>query len=186
MFLLIGLGNPGEKYKFTKHNFGFLAVDQIVQDYNLSFDGSKFNSHIFIGNIFGKKIITAKTQTFMNCCCESVRLIMSFYKIPLENIIVFHDDLDIILGRIKTKIGGGNAGHNGLRNLDQIIGSNYLRMRLGIGRPENNAYEISDYVLSNFNNEEMKKVSIVNQKISKLIPLILEEKLNEFSNNFYL
>ena len=186
MFLLVGLGNPGEKYKFTKHNFGFLAVDQIVQDYNLSVGGLKFNSHIFTGNIFGKKIITVKPQTFMNCCGESIRLIMNFYKIPLENIIVFHDDLDIVLEKIKTKIGGGNAGHNGLRDLDQIIGSNYLRIRLGIGRPENNAYEISDYVLSNFNNEEMKKVSIVNQKISKLIPLILEEKLNEFSNNFYL
>jgi len=186
MFLLVGLGNPGEKYKSTKHNFGFLTIDQIVSDYNFSTEGSKFNAQIFTGNISNKKIIAVKPQDFMNCSGNSVKLTMNFYKIPLANVVIFHDDLDVVLGRIKTKIGGGNAGHNGLRDLDQIIGLNYLRVRLGIGRPENNCYEISNYVLSNFSNEEIKKVSLVNQKISKLLPLLFEERLNNFSNNFYL
>lgn len=186
MFLLVGLGNPGEKYRYTKHNFGFLTIDQIAQNYNLSNEGLKFNSQIFIGNAVDKKIIAIKPQDFMNCSGEQVRLIMSFYKIPLENVIVFHDDLDILPGRVKTKIGGGNAGHNGLRDLDRVIGANYLRIRLGIGRPENISYEISNYVLSNFNSEEMKIISSMNQKISKLLPLILDKKLDDFSNNFYL
>ncbi len=186
IFLLVGLGNPGEKYKSTKHNFGFLTIDQIVSDYNLSAEGSKFNSHIFTGNISNEKIIAIKPQAFMNCSGNPVKLAMNFYKIPIENIVVFHDDLDVDVGRIKIKIGGGNAGHNGLRDLDQMIDSNYLRVRLGIGRPENSSYEIANYVLSNFNNEEMKEVSSVNQKISKLLPLIFEKKFNDFSNNFYL
>ena len=122
----------------------------------------------------------------MNLSGTPAQAIMNFYKIPLEKVIVFHDDLDVLLGKIKTKIGGGNAGHNGLKDLDQMIGPDYLRIRLGIGRSENPNQETSDHVLSNFNSEEMKIVDSVNQKIVKLIPLILEGKINDFSNQFYL
>lgn len=186
MFLLVGLGNPGKQYQNTRHNFGFLAIDQIIADYDLSVSSNKFDSEIFSGIIDGQKIIAAKPQTFMNCSGAAVQKIMNFYKIPLDKLIVFHDDLDIALGRIKTKIGGGNGGHNGLGDLDQVIGADYLRVRLGIGRPENKEYDTANYVLGNFNLDELKIVEAVNKKIAKLTPLILAGKINDFSNQFYL
>ncbi len=184
MFLLIGLGNPGLKYQYTKHNFGFLLADQIAEYFKLEPLGNKFGGQIFSGIIANQKVLLIKPQEYMNNSGAATLANASFYKIPPEKIIVFHDDLDLELGRIKAKIGGGNAGHNGLKDIDNKIGKNYVRIRLGIGRPENKEYEIADYVLSKFSNEELKTVEIINQKITKILPIILDGKLEEFMNQF--
>ncbi|MFT7087469.1 MAG: PTH1 family peptidyl-tRNA hydrolase [Rickettsiales bacterium] len=184
MFLLVGLGNVGAKYEQTKHNFGFLLADEIAKEFSFEEKGKKFNSAIFTGSIADQKIILIKPQTFMNLSGSAVLSVASFYKITPENIIVFHDDLDLALGRIKVKIGGGNAGHNGLKDIDAKIGKNYARIRLGIGRPENSEYEIADYVLSRFSGDELKNVEKVNEKIIKNFPLILEGKLEEMVSQF--
>ena len=184
MFLIVGLGNPGSQYQHTKHNLGFISIDQIVQNFQLEALGKKFGGQVFLGKIFDQKIIAMKPQEYMNNSGSAILSISSFYKIIPERIIVFHDDLDLELGRVKVKVGGGNAGHNGLKDIDSKIGKNYLRVRLGIGRPINKEFEISDYVLGKFSNEEMEIVQKVNQKIIKIFSLILDGKSEEFMNKF--
>ena len=184
MFLLVGLGNPGSKYQYTKHNFGFLLADEIAKNFKLTLLGNKFGRQILAGTISNQKVLLIKPQDYMNNSGEAVLSIATFYKIPPEKIIVFHDDLDLKLGRIKAKIGGGNSGHNGLKDIDNRIGKNYVRIRLGIGRPENKEYEIADYVLSKFSNEELRTTEIINQKITNILPIILDGNLEEFMNQF--
>jgi len=175
MILIAGLGNPGSKYQLTRHNFGFLLADAVINHHNLEESptlGKKFNAEIFTGVIknnanSNQKIILAKPQTFMNLSGSSIQKICNFYKIPPEKVIILHDDLDLELGRTKTKIGGGNAGHNGLKDIDAKIGKNYWRIRLGIGRPENSDYEISDYVLGKFNTKERQILEEINDEISR-------------------
>ncbi len=186
MFLLTGLGNPGNKYHSTRHNFGFLTIDSLATNYKLSPQNNKFDNEIFTGEIAGQKIIAIKPQSFMNLSGEPVRKIMSFYKIPLENIVVFHDDIDLKFGRIKIKTGGGDGGHNGLKDIDQKIGKNYLRVRLGIDRPQNLEFEVSDYVLGKFTDQQLQEVAKINEKICKLLPLILEGQTENFMNQFAL
>jgi PTH1 family peptidyl-tRNA hydrolase len=186
MFLIVGLGNIGLKYQYTKHNFGFLLADQIIENYQLESQGIKFSSQVFVGKIADKKIILIKPQDYMNNSGSAVLHFLQFYKILPENIIVLHDDLDLSIGRIKAKFGGGNGGHNGLKDIDEKIGKNYCRIRLGIGRPENSDYEIYDYVLSKFSKDELENVEKINQKICKIFPLVLENNLPEFLNQFAL
>jgi PTH1 family peptidyl-tRNA hydrolase len=184
MHLLIGLGNIGREFEFTRHNFGFLLLDWIIADYGLREQSKKFKSEVFIGEVEGKKIIALKPQTFMNRSGVAVLEAANFYKIEPENILVFHDDLDLSLGKIKVKIGGGNAGHNGLKSLDEMLGKNYARLRLGIGRPENREFEISDYVLGKFSQEELRLVRKNNEKISDLLGELLEGRWDRFLNKF--
>ena len=186
MHLLVGLGNYSKKYENTRHNFGFMLADQIIDDYGFKNDGNKFNSEFFSGEINHKKIIILKPQTFMNLSGLAVLACLSFYKINHENLIIFHDDLDLDLGRIKIKIAGGNAGHNGLKSIDEAIGNQYLRVRLGISRPSNPNYNISDYVLGKFSSDDLKIVKNVNKKISQQFSFILDNKYDYFLNNFYL
>ncbi len=186
MHLLIGLGNIGREYELTRHNFGFLLLDQIVEDYGLVAQSKKFKSEVFLGTIDDKKVIALKPQTFMNLSGAAVLAAASFYKIAPKNIVVFHDDLDLAPAKIKVKIGGGNAGHNGLKSIDEAIGKDYMRLRLGIGRPQNAEFETADYVLGKFNRDEMELVKKTNEKISDLIGELLEARPDSFLNKFYL
>lgn len=186
MFLLVGLGNPGLKYQHTRHNFGFLLADQIINDYQFSPATSKLSKQVFSGKIADKKIILLKPQDYMNNSGLAVEQVINFYKIPLTNLIVFHDDLDLDLGRIKVKIGGGNAGHNGLKDIDDKVGKDYRRIRLGIGRPLNPDYEIADYVLSKFSGDDLQIVEDINKRISNFLPIILNGQADEFMNQFSL
>ncbi len=182
MYLLVGLGNIGREYEKTRHNFGFLLLDQIVEDYGLKQQTNKFKSEVFAGEIDSNKIIAIKPQTYMNLSGEAVLAAVSFYKIPLKNILVFHDDLDLEFARIKVKVGGGNAGHNGLKSIDAAIGKDYMRLRLGIGRPQNQEFETADYVLGKFSKDEMKIVDETNKKISDLIEELLRGRSDHFLN----
>ena len=186
MHLVVGLGNVGREYEFTRHNFGFLALDQICSAHSFSSLGKKFKSEVFAGEIAGKKILALKPQTFMNLSGLAVAEAASFYKIDLKKIFVLHDDVDLDLGRLKVKIGGGSGGHNGLKSLDESVGKNYLRIRLGVGRPANKEFETADYVLGKFSQDELKKLEEINTKIAKFFPALLEEKSDEFLNKFYL
>jgi len=186
MHLIVGLGNIGREYEKTRHNFGFLLLDQIIEDYGFSAQSKNFKSEIFTGEIDGNKVVSIKPQTFMNRSGIAVSQIASFYKIETKNIIVLHDDLDLELGRVKVKVGGGNGGHNGLKSIDEMVGKNYLRVRLGIGRPQNAEFATSDFVLGKFSLEEMQKVGKVNERISDLAGELLEGRLDGFMNKFYL
>ncbi len=155
MWLFVGLGNPGAKYDNNRHNVGFMVIDKI-QDNKPSFGSfrSKFQGKLSEGRLSGQKVVLLKPTTYMNNSGQSVAKVSKFYKIPSENIVVFHDELDIKAGDIRVKQGGSNAGHNGLRSIQAHLGtSDFWRVRIGIGRPHPNA-DISGYVLDNFLKEE--------------------------------
>ncbi len=184
-FLLVGLGNIGQQYELTRHNFGFLLVDQIIDDYNFSLVAArKFDAEMFSGKIADKNVVVIKPQTFMNRSGIAVASMVNFYKIPLASIIVCHDDLDLELGRIKVKVGGGNGGHNGLKSIDSMVGKNYSRIRLGIGTAERDKFNTSNYVLGNFSTAQLQLVKNINTKISQLLPHILDNRFDLFLNKF--
>ena len=186
MHLLVGLGNIGREYELTRHNYGFMLLDQIIADYGFVKQSSKFKSEIFSGLIDGMKVIAIKPQTFMNLSGGAVAQVANFYKIEPEQVVAMHDDLDVEFGKVKAKIGGGHAGHNGLKSIDGSIGKNYVRLRLGIGRPENKEYDSSDYVLGKFPKGDLEGLEVVNRKISDLMGDLLGGDLPGFLNRFYL
>ncbi len=149
MKLLVGLGNPGSKYARNRHNIGFMAVDEIAKAYNFSPWRSRFKGQIAEGLIEGQKCLLLKPGTFMNLSGEAVREAAQFYKIPLENIFIFHDEIDLAPSKVKVKEGGGNAGHNGLKSISSHMGNGYVRVRLGVGRPELKQ-DVPHYVLKDF------------------------------------
>ena len=175
MFALVGLGNPEEKYSHNRHNVGFMVIDKIVEMYNLGPYKDKFQSKIITEKINKIPIVIFKPQTFMNLSGTSVQHVVNFYKLNTENIIVFHDDLDLKLGVIKTKIGGSDGGHNGLKNIDSYIGNNYRRIRIGIGHPGDKNI-VNKYVLENFNKEENIIISNLINTISKNIEFVIKNK----------
>ena len=178
MLVLVGLGNPEAKYKLNRHNVGFMAIDNIVENYKLGPYKTKFQSHIVTKKINATPIIFAKPQTFMNLSGQSIGNILSFYKLKCENVIVIHDDLDLNIGIVKTKIGGGSGGHNGLKSLDSIIGKNYRRLRIGIGHPEDKNL-VNNYVLGDFNKNE----NIIINEILKNITFNLANILKNINDN---
>ena len=153
MLLWVGLGNPGAKYAGNRHNIGFMVIDAIGDDHSLPADKTQFKGMVRSGLIGGKKVLLLKPMTFMNESGQSVQAAMSFYKIPLENVTVFHDELDLAPGKFRMKTGGGIAGHNGLRSIRQHCGEAFHRVRLGIGHPGHKD-RVHSYVLSDFAKDE--------------------------------
>lgn len=174
MFLFVGLGNIGNEYKDTRHNTGFLAIDKIIEEYNFINQGKKFHSEIWTGSINCEKGIIIKPQTYMNKSGIAVSEVANFYKIPLENIYIFHDDLDLKLGKIKYKIGGSSAGHNGIKSIDEMIGKNYNRIRIGIDRPQFD--DVINFVLKKFNEDERITLENALIKISNNANLLLHNR----------
>ena len=181
MFLFVGLGNKGTRYKYNRHNIGFLFIDYLVKKYNLLKINNKLNSILYKGNILDYNIILSKPETMVNLSGESIRLIKNFYKVKQNNIFVFHDELDLNLGKIKFKFGGGSAGHNGIKNIDKNIGNDYYRIRIGVNKKDNKC-KPDKFVLSNFKNEEKillnSKIEVVNNNIK----YIFKKDINKFMN----
>jgi peptidyl-tRNA hydrolase, PTH1 family len=134
MRLVVGLGNPGARYARNRHNIGFMAVDAIARRYGIGAFRNRFKGELAEGAIDGERRLLLKPQTFMNASGEAVLAVMSFYKIAPEDIVVIHDEIDLREAKLRVKRGGGNAGHNGLRSIDALIGPDYWRVRIGIGR----------------------------------------------------
>ncbi|MEE8351613.1 MAG: aminoacyl-tRNA hydrolase [Rhodospirillales bacterium] len=149
MLLLVGLGNPGQGYAKNRHNIGFMAIDAIAERFSFAAFREKFQGRIAEGEIGGVKVLVLKPETYMNESGRAVEAASSFYKIPPENIIVFHDEIDLDAGRVRVKRSGGHAGHNGLRSIHSHIGSNYGRVRIGVGHPGDKD-EVEGHVLTDF------------------------------------
>jgi len=162
--LIVGLGNPGKKYELNRHNIGFLVIDYLIDEFNASKISSKFKGELFKASEY----LFLKPHTFMNLSGESVKLVKDFYKIPNENIIVIHDDIDLKVGALRFKRGGSSGGHNGLKSIDNNIGNDYYRIRIGVGRPERKE-EVVDYVLSDFKKEELNCIKKNFENIKKAI-----------------
>ena len=162
--LIVGLGNPGPEYEITRHNVGFMAIDALAPDGVWKKEKNALTLH---DEQNGQKIIFAKPQTYMNNSGEAVAPLMAFYKIPLENLIVIHDDMDLKIGDVRQKIGGSSAGHNGIKSIDKMVGPDYKRIRIGIGHPRDFDLPMdpSDWVLGKFTKEQLKTIKQVLQNL---------------------
>jgi PTH1 family peptidyl-tRNA hydrolase len=181
MFLFVGLGNIGTEYENTRHNIGFIVVDKIIDKYNFVKSSTRFHSEIWTGNINNEKILISKPQTFMNNSGLAISKIANFYKISLKNIYVFHDDMDILIEKIRFKVGGSAGGHNGIKSIDEMLGKDYNRIRIGVGRPEYKD-NVVKFVLGKFTEVEKKLVDDVGNKITENIELLLSNKKDLFLN----
>ena len=181
MILLVGLGNPTPDSQDNRHNIGFKIIDAINQKFGLSKQKPKFKGLLTTGNISDKKVYAIKPLTFMNNSGICIRELIEYFKINIEDVIIFHDDLDIDFGKIKAKFGGSSAGHNGIASIDKFIGKEYYRVRIGIGKPDKKA-QVSDFVLNNFNEEEKIQLEKIILNITDSIPILIDKKLDLFSS----
>lgn len=183
MVLIAGLGNPGDKYELTRHNVGFLVIDEMTKNLTLKTNINKTN---FIADVVkSSNHLLVKPQTFMNNSGQSVVAIQDYYKIPNDSVIIIHDDLDLPFGTVKYKIGGGHGGHNGLKSLDAHIGKDYIRVRVGIGKPQNKN-DVANYVLSNFSKEELKQLEDIITHIIKAIEALQHMPIDDVKSKFTL
>ena len=169
MLLLVGLGNPTPNSQDNRHNIGFKIIDAINQKFGLSKQKPKFKGLLTTGTIDQEKIYAIKPLTFMNNSGICIRELLEYFKMHVNDVIVFHDDLDIDFGKIKAKVGGSDAGHNGIASIDKFIGKEYSRVRVGIGKPDSKV-SVSDYVLGNFNEDEKEKLDQLTDLMLQLVP----------------
>ena len=181
MFLFVGLGNPTPNSENNRHNIGFKIIDAINSKFKLSKQKPKFKGLLTTGNINEKKVYAIKPLTFMNNSGICIRELIEYFKIEAENIIVFHDDLDIDFGKIKTKFGGSSTGHNGIESIDKFIGKDYSRVRIGIGKPNGKA-NVVDHVLKDFDEEEKLELENITGNITKSLNILIDKKLELFSS----
>ena len=181
MLLFVGLGNPTPDSENNRHNVGFKIIDAINKEFSLSKQKPKFKGLLTTGNIGSKKVYAIKPLTFMNNSGICIRELIEYFKINAEDVIVFHDDLDVEFGKIKAKFGGSSAGHNGVASIDKFIGKDYSRVRVGIGKPKN-GIEVADYVLQNFDEDESIGVQKISKDITESILILVEKKLDLFSS----
>lgn len=182
-FLIVGLGNPGDKYEFTRHNAGFMCVDFLADRENFKINKLKYKSLLADVDISGHRCLIMKPQTFMNLSGEAVRDAVQFYKIPPENVIVIYDDISLDVGRTRIRRKGTDGGHNGIKNIIYHLNSdNFPRIKIGVGKKPDEWEDLADWVLSRFSNDELKTLHDVAEKVCKVLPLMLDGKIDEAMN----
>ena len=181
MLLLVGLGNPNPNNSNNRHNVGFLVIDAINQKFKLSKQKPKFKGLLTTGKIEEQKVFAIKPLTFMNNSGVCIKELIDYFKINVKDVFVFHDDMDIDIGKVKVKFGGTSAGHNGITSIDQSIGKNYSRIRIGIGRPKNNSSG-AEHVLDNFSIDEKGSLEKVNKNIIDSLSILINKDLDLFSS----
>jgi PTH1 family peptidyl-tRNA hydrolase len=181
MLLFAGLGNPDPKHANNRHNVGFKLIDALNKNFGLSKQKPKFKGLLTNGQVQDNKVIVVKPLTFMNNSGMCIREITDYHRIKTNNIFVFHDDMDIEIGKIKTKMGGSSGGNNGIKSIDDSIGPDYNRIRIGIGHPGDKEL-VDKHVLNDFTEEEKIIIDQVIKKIFKNINLLIEKKLDDFTS----
>ena len=185
MKLIVGLGNPGKEYEKTRHNVGFMVIDEIANHYGISVDKSKFSGLYGEVNIDNEKVILLKPQKYMNLSGEVIKKYLKYFKIEIQDMLIISDDMDLEVGKYKLKYKGGSAGHNGLGNIELLLKTNeYNRLKIGISR--NTKIDSADYVLGKFKKEEEKAIlEIVNQGptiINDFVTLSFDKLMNKYNN----
>ncbi|MBB5073226.1 PTH1 family peptidyl-tRNA hydrolase [Bartonella callosciuri] len=181
MWLIAGLGNPGSQYQNNRHNIGFMAVDAIYQSFSFSPWSKKFQAEISNGLINGEKTLLIKPQTFMNLSGQAIGETLRFYKLDLRNLIIIYDELDLPPGKVRVKIGGGHNGHNGVKSIDAHCGTEYCRIRLGIGHPGSKEF-VHQHVLGNFTKSDQEWLPALLDAIAKNIALLIKNDKCLFMN----
>ncbi|TFB21036.1 aminoacyl-tRNA hydrolase [Filobacillus milosensis] len=184
MKCIVGLGNPGFKYRKTRHNIGFMVVDHIASDHGWKLSKSGFESHYTVEHLNGEKIILIKPQTYMNLSGQAVKKVMDYYDLEPEDVVVIYDDLDLPTGKIRLRQKGGHGGHNGIRSIIEQIGTKeFNRIRFGIGRPENDL-PVVDYVLGKFPKATRKEVDVAIERSSHAVEDWMKKPFLEVMNTY--
>lgn len=182
-FMIVGLGNPGKEYEFTRHNTGFLTIDHIAAQYNTDIKKLKFKSLIGDTVIDGHRCLLVKPQTFMNNSGEAVRDVSQFYKIKPENIIVIFDDISLACGKLRIRRKGTDGGHNGIKSIIYHLNSDdFPRIKIGIGSKPHPDYNLADWVLSTFGKEDMEQLKAAITKATEVIPFMLDGDIEKAMN----
>jgi PTH1 family peptidyl-tRNA hydrolase len=182
--LVVGLGNPGETYRLTRHNIGFTVVDRLAHRHCILLDKRRLEAVFGLGRVDGRSVILAKPMTFMNLCGPAVRNLTHFFNLDTRDVLVIHDDIDLVFGRIKIKQEGGDGGHNGLKSLIEAFGSGaFARVRIGIGRPDTKQ-EVKEYVLNRFDTQQKGVLDEVITMAQDAVETILLKGLAEGMNRF--
>ena len=179
MLMLVGLGNPGARHAANRHNIGFMALERIAEDHGFGAWRAKFRGEAADGRIDGGKVVLLRPHTFMNESGIAVSEAMRFYKLAPADVTVFHDEIELAPGKIRVKTGGGHAGHNGLRSIDQHIGPQYQRVRMGIGRPADRR-GVADHVLGDFAKADQAWLDALLRGVSDAAPLLVAGKRDQF------
>lgn len=185
MLILAGLGNPGSQYARNRHNIGFMAIDAVARDWRIGPFRSRFGGAAAEGLIGAERVLLLKPSTYMNDSGRSVGEALRFYKLGVDALTVVHDELDLAAGKLRTKVGGGNAGHNGLRSITALCGNDYRRVRLGIGHPGDKAL-VHAYVLSDFAKVERPWVEALCDSVAREAPVLVEGQDASFQNRVHL
>ena len=182
-FLIVGLGNPGPKYEFTRHNAGFLCIDLLAQQLGVRIERIKFKSVVADVAIEGRRCILMKPQTFMNNSGEAVRDAANFYKIPPEHIIILFDDISLPPGKLRIRRKGSDGGHNGIKSILYLLGSDqFPRVKLGVGTKPHPDYDLADWVLSTFQKDEFPLMKEAMEKACEAVPLLVREETDRAMN----
>ncbi|MDA0339014.1 MAG: aminoacyl-tRNA hydrolase [Proteobacteria bacterium] len=179
MLLLVGLGNPGNKYFDNRHNVGFMAIDEVARRHGFSAWRSKFQAQVADGLLGSEKTLIVKPQTFMNNSGQSVREALRFYRLSADDVIVLYDEVDLAPGKIRAKTGGGHAGHNGIRDIERHIGKDFHRVRIGVGHPGDKA-KMMKHVLSDFTTADDKWLDPLLDAIAEAAPLLAQHENEKF------
>ncbi|SDK60286.1 aminoacyl-tRNA hydrolase [Sediminibacillus albus] len=184
MKCIVGLGNPGKKFEQTRHNIGFMIIDELAARYQLKLKKKKFNGLYAMETIYGEKVLLLEPQTYMNLSGESLRPLIDYYGIDISDTVVIYDELDLPLGKIRLREKGGHGGHNGIRSIIDHLGTKeFKRIRVGIGRPSI-PQPVPDYVLGTFNKEEQQEANAVIQKAADACEAWMQKPFLEVMNEF--
>lgn len=184
-WLVVGLGNPGTKYEFTRHNAGFLCLDLYAEKNSFKIDRIKFKGTLCDVRVNGKRCLFLKPQTFMNLSGESVREVASFYKIPPERIIVIFDDVSLDIGKMRIRRKGTDGGHNGIKSIIYHLGSdNFPRIKIGVGKKPHPDYDLADWVLKAFTKDELKVLRQCCDNACNALELMIDGKTDEAMSRF--
>jgi PTH1 family peptidyl-tRNA hydrolase len=183
MHLVVGLGNPGSRYTRTRHNVGFLVVERLAARAGASVEKKLFGAHVGEGSLAGKKVMFALPQQFMNLSGQPVASIMGFYKIPASDVVVAHDDMDLPFGRLRVRQAGGHGGHNGIRDIQRLVGPEFVRVRVGVGRPPEKM-DPADWVLSPWSATEGASLDTLLDSAADAVESVVRDGVVKTMNTF--
>ena len=184
-WLVVCLGNPGPKYEGTRHNAGFMTADAIAKEYSIRIDRARFKALTGQGVMGGENVLVMKPQTYMNLSGEAVRQAVNFYKIPAERVIVVSDEMSLPIGKIRVRARGSAGGHNGLKNIIQNLGTDqFPRIRVGVGAPPHPDYDVKDWVLESFKNQDAEDIADAVLRAARAVECYISEGAERAMNRF--
>lgn len=184
-YIIVGLGNPDKKYETTRHNAGFMAIDELAYQLNVKLDRIKYKSLTQIVSIDSHKCLLMKPSTYMNNSGEAVVMAMNFFKVPIENIIVIYDDISLDVAKVRIRLKGSAGGHNGIKSIINLTGKeDFPRIKIGVGKKPHPDYNLADWVLSNFPKSDLDSLKQTNKNILEIVTYILNDDVQGAMNKY--